>query len=1184
MLDSHQAFDGKEYDVKKEIYRLNDRVIVGFSMVFGITTNGSFKIVDDLCERKVICSSAKDNLASALAISLKFKLYNDLLAEKQDEAETVYFSNKETVQTSGVYKYTLYNQAVLLDSNVSGKYFQGDASMEMSLHSKIIKLNSNLKNVSVNAEAITEKEHLATFQIASREKLQEYDSPNHLPKHMHNKDCEFLTVSIKSHANQLNITDKNDIAYTVDKNNPKNTNVNQSLYIKDKSGVDKSLKESKADVENIISVTDSILHNYMKGDLETAYQLIEDSRELLFTSFSFDDQIQFLLNRAENAKTNKDISALIGSVDLASKSFNTGNSKPEAKFFKLNGECQLYMKNYRTAEISFNQAVGFHRSATTGLGFHHYFEYAETLIGLVKSRLVFNKLEEALCTCEEGIAIISSIETQLMTSRLLVQLFYLAAKCKFQISKNLTLEDNLKQVMIFCQHALETSEFVDRLTGTNDLTEELAIGNGEFFALKCEIRLLMASTLLRQKKLEEAQKIAKDLNEFLQNLFVVFEMFSKDTWPSGKNDFITIQCSLFSLNGRALVISNETEDALINLKKSLAIVFTLPSVQAVVTVEEIITLIDAITVIAAKTSIKKSCSPLQEALKICKSKFLEENENLEKLWKFFDSLGNIYVNKNRNVEAIIVYEAGLLLADCLEDASESRGQTLLNLANAHRLRAINDDVQPNVSEKHGLAEKYYQTPNGFGTENSSVFKHIMYAYFLYDECRFREAEMILKQTVEDDKLWSREVFCEYSQRILFGSDIQFYVESFGELHTNMGNLAYSLLVRVYVQLGNKREAVISFDKLSTEGRDLQTGLGITTVCLSYLLEKSEKYLVSLIEEPGKLSFDESDFPLSTENLAKVYYELGEYAFTLNMCVTARKFTFLSTECQLSMARLEGNASVMFAESDTRHPYKTFLHLLQQQEKIFNKSFDDQHAILSQYSFPKPYFIYSSLARMLDDKKIDNKIACYEHCLRMDRGYDIDQNMVGTLTELYQAKAFTEGKNDKIVYQSWMEKAQTCFQKLLERKIKMTPFVEIVYASFLKRIKRFDEAIFLLEQIISKDKDDWSITFSEVDVPLFGVYVAQEIKARVKLSLPKQIFVYYQTVLVYLESGNLENAKECALRMETYVNSLTYDTIVHSFLGYTFKEIGKKQKAQEILQLVLNKEPDNEPVKLALVEF
>ncbi|XP_046854842.1 uncharacterized protein LOC124447896 isoform X2 [Xenia sp. Carnegie-2017] len=86
ILDSHQAFDGKVYDVKKEVYRLTDRVVAGLSKVFGIATNGSFEILDGLCQSNVICSSAKENISSAVAIALKFRLSTYLLAEKQDEA------------------------------------------------------------------------------------------------------------------------------------------------------------------------------------------------------------------------------------------------------------------------------------------------------------------------------------------------------------------------------------------------------------------------------------------------------------------------------------------------------------------------------------------------------------------------------------------------------------------------------------------------------------------------------------------------------------------------------------------------------------------------------------------------------------------------------------------------------------------------------------------------------------------------------------------------------------------------------------------------------------------------------------------------------------------------------------------------------------------------------------------
>lgn len=143
-------------------------------------------------------------------------------------------------------------------------------------------------------------------------------------------------------------------------------------------------------------------------------------------------------------------------------------------------------------------------------------------------------------------------------------------------------------------------------------------------------------------------------------------------------------------------------------------------------------------------------------------------------------------------------------------------------------------------------------------------------------------------------------------------------------------------------------------------------------------------------------------------------------------------------------------------------------------------------------------------------KVDGAIACYERCLGLDLVDDTDQNLVATLADLYQTKALTNGKDD---YQKWMDKAQECFQKLLSKNIKMTPFVESTFASFLSRTEHFVEAISHFEQVLASETNA-AIVSNRVDIPLVGLQMAQEMESRGKVCLPLKIDVYHQIVLGY----------------------------------------------------------------------
>ena len=102
MTGKNALDDGKIYDVKKEIYRLTDRVFAALAKCYEVDASGTFAILDELYRRKIISSEARDNFASAAAIAIKLRISTYLKAGKQGE-QLMASSNEETGKLTSVY-------------------------------------------------------------------------------------------------------------------------------------------------------------------------------------------------------------------------------------------------------------------------------------------------------------------------------------------------------------------------------------------------------------------------------------------------------------------------------------------------------------------------------------------------------------------------------------------------------------------------------------------------------------------------------------------------------------------------------------------------------------------------------------------------------------------------------------------------------------------------------------------------------------------------------------------------------------------------------------------------------------------------------------------------------------------------------------------------------------------------
>ncbi|XP_028416373.1 uncharacterized protein LOC114540377 [Dendronephthya gigantea] len=830
------------------------------------------------------------------------------------------------------------------------------------------------------------------------------------------------------------------------------------------------------------------------------------------------------------------------------------------------------------AAINFKKAADFYRSVHSSK-LNHKVVYMESLIGLAKSRVLCNDLENALRACEEGLGIEPEQTTSALSEENL-ELLYLTMKCAFLLITRSSLPDERVHLKHCYERFYTILGEVDYFRPKADTGME----DDEFFAILKQCKFCFVISVIREcisfhlAKSEEERMNARQRAKSLENSFNV-NIFNTNTRECRKSDVEEIQrvrrhCR--SWIGQLLVIIGETENAVIHLKKSLAGFFVPDFTGSIIPLDEIIPLLDAITATnAASSSAQESQSLFQQTLELCRDEYLKVNDNPFPLLNFFRNLGNHFVDGGRTWEATHAYNAGLeVVQNLISDATDqvnARNEMMLHLANVHRLQALENTGKGEVEESR-LAEKYYKFENGNGTEKSSIHKNIMYANFLCDKGRFEEAIVVVNKAIEaDDKLWSTTVICSFSERVLYGSDVKNYIESDGELLTKMGNLAYTTLVCAYVQLGNGREACKALDTLLKNGEDLPPSAIYTTSCLSHLIGFCQKYLLSLVKDRMKLSFPDSEFTLSPENLAKLYYELDP----------TRK---------LSSLRFIADALVMMGRGDESISYyREFLLLMDRCEGVLDKSFDEQHAIISHLSFPESRYVYLALGSVMleHQDKIDDAIACYQHCLVLAMGLSDDtyQDSVAILTALYQTKALTNGKEDQTIYQKWMDKAQECFQNLVSKNVKMTSFVQTTFASFLLRTEQFAEAISHFEQLLDIETNS-SIAYCQVGIPLFGVHMAREIKARGKVCVQLKVHIYYLIALAYFQCGKIEKAQESALQMEEYVENISstpYYLISRSLLAYAYKETGNERKAMEILKTVLESEPDNVAVKLALEE-
>jgi tetratricopeptide (TPR) repeat protein len=867
----------------------------------------------------------------------------------------------------------------------------------------------------------------------------------------------------------------------------------------------------------------------------------------------------------------------------------------------LRGECYLSRGDFRTAAINFTKAADVCSSETIKSR-DDLCEYSEVLIGLIKSEMLCQNVAGAWLKCQEAMKLVSNHEPGESVHLQVIELLYLGAKCLDILSDSAeSKDDKLAQACSLCQQAFTLSLDVDQTRNASELV-------WKYFALKCEIQLLLAAVFVKLHKKEAAERILKETQEFCINIPEAFESFSANwrnsqmvarqlkslsaNWRNlqmvaGKPEFLKECGRLFSWIGRVLVERDEIKQSITWLSESLLVFFSPALPDMLSFYEEFLPLLQTITVTKSSGTSHESRSSFQQAVDMCKDVLVKHGNDLNNVYEFLKTLTNLYMGLGRTEEAIVVAETGIEICDLMGDNNitdriNNRGRMLLCLAQMHQLNSTNSAFDRN--KELNLAERYYLTDPGLA-EDFVLQKNLSYANFLCEQKRFAEADTVLQDMISLGKqLSDKFVYCAYFSRVFYGPGIQKSVEVDGELLTTVEHCIYSTMVRVFVGMGKKREAVDACEKLTANPVVVHDAIhGKRPSSIPYHIEACHRELLSLLSDEDRKQLQNCEFPLSPANIFKLYYMLNEYTFALKYYTNETQSPDL-IEMLISCLRLAGNELVKMdrgKESDSY--FRAFLAMLQTKEGFLDKPFHVQCATLAGYSFANQYYIFRSLGKIMAFERgnLDGAIQCYERCLELDEDMTIGQDLVATLAQFYQSKALSVDIENQDSCKRHMNLALDLFQKLLQKNAELIPCVECSFGSLLLKLERYHEAVERFEIAIKRADDD-PISATDVDKPLFDVYLRREIEARGSITIPVKVQAFYELILTYMKLNEVGKAQEVALRLENYVKRCTPKTsLALSIVGYANKLIGNKEKAAEIFVSAMEIIPGHLPVTEAL---
>jgi tetratricopeptide (TPR) repeat protein len=312
--------------------------------------------------------------------------------------------------------------------------------------------------------------------------------------------------------------------------------------------------------------------------------------------------------------------------------------------------------------------------------------------------------------------------------------------------------------------------------------------------------------------------------------------------------------------------------------------------------------------------------------------------------------------------------------------------------------------------------------------------------------------------------------------------------------------------------------------------------------------------------------------------------LGEYVMALE---NFPEDVESSDELMMSCLRLAGNELVNLNRgNESISLFVQFLSMLHLKERFLGKPFHEQCEILQTYSFSNPYYVFYSLGFTYSEtENIDAAIQCYERCIELDEDFTCDQDIVVTLSELYQTKALTADLENNDLRTSYMDLARKLFEKLFQKIEEMTTFVELRFASLLSKLGRYEEAVGHFNKVIERADYESFFSFGNVDKPLVDVFIRREIEAHDgSIFMSQKVLAVYELISTYVKLDKMEKAQELTLILESVAEiyrSTSEYPLVRSMVGYAYKLIGNKEKSAEIFVSILEVIPGHPPVTEAL---
>ena len=906
-------------------------------------------------------------------------------------------------------------------------------------------------------------------------------------------------------------------------------------------------------------------------------------QQLSFYKDSPFDGEEKLIGEAIEAKNESQFSKAIRLLDLALQlQLPDAQCRQTTKILKLRGECFLSMGHFRSAAIDFTKAVTFYSIETID-NREELCEYSEVLIGLIKSEILCNNIDAALLVCEKGIKLATDRKLNQQAEKLL----YLKVRCIIILLERGERENKLdlasylyEEVLFLCDLAEEDFKTIfEILFLLDDIFPSLPPKNEN-------------ENTFDEIKRGKTMTIADRVNNIYASADLMGNVSSVNLSNAEPNVLMKVAISC-SLKARVLIYSGELDQSINWLDRSLAAFCSFPLPDLLWYFEDFVSLLQAIT--ATKSSAPdQSRSPFQQAIDRCCRTLISQNKSTNYVNKFLTTSIIIYRSLGQAQEAMVVAEIGLEINDMMchnsdNDKLNNRGRMLLHLAQIHQQNSSNPTF--NADEELNLAEHYYDSDRGREGE-MLLCKNLSYANFLCERKRFAKAVTALEgMRISDGRLLlNKYVFIEYFSCAFYGAGVEKSVKIDGELLMTVEDVLYNLLVRAYVGMGKKKEAVAACETLTdVNSPDVQEPVyGKRPSCKPYLVEDCHRKLLSLLSEEDQHQFQNCEFPLSSPNVLKLYYMLGQYEMAVKYLPKDVKSAEM-LEMKISCLRLAGNELIDLNRGDESISFfSQFLEMLQDKEGFLDKPFNNQCKILQTCYFANQYYFFRSLGEMhVERENIDAAIQCYERCIELDEDFMFGQDIVVSLSELYQTKALTltvdlDNEDSRTVY---MDLAWELFQKLLQKTAELAPCVELSFALLLTRLNRYEEAVDHFYKVIGRADDKLFLAFGNMDKSLVDAYLRREIEASGRpVIIQGKVLAAYELVLTLMKLNQKRKAQNLASCLERLVKNpleIRHGTISCSVVGYAHAIIGNKEKAAKIFESVLKVNPGHPPVTEAL---